>query len=209
MTGRRSYVTDPDRLARYRAMADEGLTVAQVAGREGAKWATVYAYGRRHGIHFASEPVRTRFSRAAFAAAWADRSIPVEDIARRFGICSVRYASRLARQLGLPVRRRGPAVICDATEFRAMWLAGCLRADMARILGLNAGTITIEARRLGLPMRGKGWTGGITLATYQELRLARAMAADAASTREAMVQSEMVDRIAGRPRKSDPAGRVA
>ncbi|MGP3699208.1 hypothetical protein [Rhodobacter sp. NSM] len=206
---RRGICKDPARRARYQAMAARGLTVAQAAAAEGVTVTTAYAYARRWGISFKFGGRQIRLSRAAFAAAWADRSIPVEAIARRFGISGASYVSTLARQMGLPRRPSGPPVLYDAAEFRSMWLAGVRREDMAAVLSLHRNAVTEEARRLGLPMRGKGWTGSITLEVYRELRLAEAMAAEAVGTRAAMGLCEMVDRIAGRPRKAETSRRVA
>nr|RDS94077.1 hypothetical protein DWF04_16195 [Cereibacter sphaeroides f. sp. denitrificans] len=186
---------DPERLERYRAMAARGLTVSQAAEAEGVTMATAYAFARRWGVTFKFGGRQIRFSRAAFAAAWADRSISVEEIAERFGVAGASYVSTLARQMGLPRRRSGPPVLYDAAVFRSMWLAGVRREDMGSVLSLHRNAVTEEARRLGLPMRGKGWPGSITLEAYRELLLAQAMTADAAGTRAAMEHGEMVDRL--------------
>jgi hypothetical protein len=126
-------------------------------------------------------------SYAEFARLWADTSISIAQIGALAGI-SQQAVQQRAKARGLPLRglRGVPRVIQDDDEFKAMWGAGVGRAEMARHFGVCEPLIGIQARRLGLPKRRLHWRKAITVQGWL-------MAREAAVTRAAMRDAEMID----------------
>jgi hypothetical protein len=134
-------------------------------------------------------------SYAEFARLWADTSISIAQIGASLGVSEQAVVQR-AKSRGLPLRglrglRGVPRVIQNDDEFTAMWEAGVGRAEMARHFGVCEPLIGIQARRLGLPKRRLHWRRALTVQGFL-------MAREAAVTRAAMRDSEMVDRIRNR-----------
>jgi hypothetical protein len=131
-------------------------------------------------------------SYAEFARLWADTSISIAQIGAMAGI-SQQAVQQRAKARGLPLRglRGVPRTIRDDDEFTAMWEAGVGRAEMARHFGVCEPLIGIQARRLGLPKRRLHWRRALTVQGFL-------MAREAAVTRAALLDSEMVDRIGAR-----------
>jgi hypothetical protein len=131
-------------------------------------------------------------SYAEFARLWADTSISVAQIGAMAGI-SQQAVQQRAKSRGLPLRglRGVPRTIRDDDEFTAMWEAGVGRAEMARHFGVCEALIGIQARRLGLPKRRLHWRRALTVQGFL-------MAREAAVTRAALYDAEMVDKIGNR-----------
>lgn len=124
---------------------------------------------------------------------WLDQTLSREECARIVGLTCANFWRR-AKALGLPSRGEGgrPIVIRDEAEFRRMWLAGVSAARIAAHFGVCRDTPLKTARRLGLQARGKG-RKPLTVDQFREAELARLLAKDAASTRAAWRDAEMVD----------------
>lgn len=168
------------------ALADEGLTVRQAAERLGEKWHTVWKFARTHGIPFAQEAPRLKLSRKRFEALWRDETLTVEQIAQVLGLPRRQTLGAVAREFGLPPRRHGPKVAFDVAEFTALWLAHVAAGDMAAHFGMGRNQVSIEARRLGLPARGRNWTKAISIDDFRVQRNVRRMAEVAAAETAAM-----------------------
>lgn len=137
---------------------------------------------------------------AQFERMWHDTSLTQADIAAALGIC-VRAVWQRARHRGMPPRTGITNAVCtldDAAE--AMWRAGVDAGDIARSYGLTVSAVHKHMRTAGV-QRGRPvtrWQPAISLADYRAAQLGEAMAREAAATRAAMMDAEMVDRIARR-----------
>ncbi len=125
--------------------------------------------------------------RETFAAAWARLDIPLVKIAGALGV-SRQAVSAKAKTYGLPSRQwnREPQKFMPDDLFRRMWMAGVCTSDIARAAGYSGPTCISKRRSaMGLPARRRdgggraqgtgigGWTGTISIETFQEMELAR------------------------------------
>jgi hypothetical protein len=124
---------------------------------------------------------------------WPRHDIPTRAIAAHFGVTR-QAVSWAAHRAGLPPRTRLRRRLIDPDELRDMWLAGVASPEIARHFGVaHHSCVTHSARKMGLPRRIRstggmpgargGWLPTITLQQYFEMRLAQAMADEAASRR--------------------------
>jgi len=133
---------------------------------------------------------------AEFRRLWADKRVTLAEIGRRLGITeSAAHCRGMVRKLprrGHGKEHRSPIIPDRQAEFTALYLGRVKNADMGEYFGVHPDTITKTARRLGLPPRGKSFGHyAITLAAFNEARIAAAWAADAAKTKAAMVRAGM------------------
>lgn len=124
---------------------------------------------------------------------WLDPTLSREECARIVGLTCANFWRR-AKALGLPSRGSGgrPVTIRDEAEFRQMWLAGVSATRIAAHFGVCRDTPLKTARRLGLPPRGKT-RKPLTIEQFQQQELGRLLAREAAITRAALHDAEMVD----------------
>lgn len=132
------------------------------------------------------------FSLSELRRLWADDSLTNAQIAVAVGY-SERGLCTVARKLGLPPRRIGPKVTFDTDLFERLWRAGVGAREIAGLFGCNRFTLSSAAARMGLPLRGGGWSPVITLAQYREAELGQRMAAAARLEAGALLASDMVD----------------
>lgn len=125
-------------------------------------------------------------SRAELARLWSDRRLSRDEIGRRLGI-SAQGVQWRAKRLGLPPRPDGPVPRFDRDDplFVEMWVANVRPSEMGRHFGVTLGTITHNARRLGL-RRACTRHNSIGLTEFAEMKLARSMAGCAAAEQRAM-----------------------
>lgn len=143
-------------------------------------------------------------SPARFTRLWQS-GVPSRDIMREFGIAKD-TCTAWAKRLGLPPRKGGTPGPVPTSEIAALYRFGVEIDAIAAACGLNRTSIIRRLRRAGEPMRGKGHRGRMqgrgevspTVEDYRAAQLAEAMAREAAVTRAAMRDSEMVDRISAR-----------
>ncbi|MDN5785729.1 hypothetical protein [Pseudorhodobacter sp.] len=106
--------------------------------------------------------------------AWLDQSLTSAQAAASVGLARATLWSR-AKGLGLPPRKDGRREVIPGEDLRLLWSAGVLVRDIADHYGCARQTISQSARRLGLPVRVKGRKPLITLASYRQELLGRAM----------------------------------
>ena len=142
-------------------------------------------------------PVAVRISRARFTDMW-QRHVHGDVIAAHFGI-NRSTVTKLARRYGLDLRRERRAArwvipFERSAEFTAMWRGMVTCGQIARHFGVNRKTVENHAKRLLLPLRGKGGAGRwLDLSQWRHVQLREAMAASARETQAAMRLAEMVD----------------
>jgi hypothetical protein len=137
---------------------------------------------------------------AEFRRLWFDASLTQTDIAAALGI-GVRALWQRARHRGMPPRTGITNAVCTLdAEAEAMWRA-CVRGeDIAAAYGVSVAAVHKHAHRKGI-QRSRPvtrWLPAISIADYRAVQFAEAMAREAAVTRAAMRDSEMVDRIGAR-----------
>lgn len=133
-----------------------------------------------------------KISRAALIRAWADPR-PLPEIAAEFGF-SMQRLSAMAHEAGLPHRPVGPKKRgIGGPEFARLWLDGVKTKDLIKLYGCDHLAPARQARRLGLPKRGRGWVYKMTLDDWKADRMREAMAASARETHAALVNAEMLD----------------
>lgn len=138
-----------------------------------------------------------RLPRGEFIDMW-NSGVCGDRMAERFGI-NRSTVTKIAKRFGLKLRietkvaRR--VIPADRTEeFAAMYIAMVTQEEMARAFGCNVGTIRNHAKRLWLPLRGKGNSSRfITLADYRAIQLRDRLAAAAREEQAALKLAEMVD----------------
>jgi transposase len=140
-----------------------------------------------------------RISRAKLAILRADPHITTDEIAAALEIHRS-SVSRTAQRLGLPPVKCGPKPIIPREPFASLWLAGVGSRVIAEKIGVSRNYTTTLAKRFGLPPRRQGAQPKATLQDLAQEALARRMQAEAAATRQAMRDAEMVDAISGRRR---------
>ncbi len=142
-------------------------------------------------------PVAVRISRARFTDLW-QRHVHGDVIAAHFGI-NRSTVTKLARRYGLDLRHdRRPArwVIPfeRSAEFTAMWCGMVKCGQIALHFGVHNKTVENHAKRLMLPLRGKGGASKwLDLSQWREVQLRDAMAVSARESYAALRLSEMVD----------------
>jgi hypothetical protein len=126
---------------------------------------------------------------------WQDPGLTRPQAARIAGL-TVANLWRRAKKLGLPPRGEGGRPVSVSQEdiplFRTMWRAGVSAADMAGHFGISRDTPLKMAVRLGEAPRGRA-RRPISLSQFLEAELARHLAIEAATTRAALRDAEMVD----------------
>lgn len=137
-------------------------------------------------------PCAVRISRARFTAMWLGH-VGGDEIAAHFGI-DRSTVTKIAKRYDLPLRleikvARRVIPFDRAEDFAAMWRADVKCADIARHFDCSRKTVENHARRLGLPLRGKGNTARwISLAEFRAAQLREAMAASAKAEQAAMIE---------------------
>ena len=117
-----------------------------------------------------------------------------KDVARYFGIAHD-TAVRKANAMGLPPKLPGHRPQIDPALLAHLWAAGVSQAGIAEAFGVSRSAVSYAAKRYGLAMRS---VGVISLASYRDGALARAMARDAAAEQRQMILAEMADQIGTR-----------
>lgn len=134
---------------------------------------------------------------AEFSRLWASDMTEAQ-IGALLGITQAAVQMR-AKARGLPRRKDGPPrIITDTATFRSMWTAGVMIDAMATHFGVAERTIRTTVERLGLEKRGRNRHRSITIFEWRERRLAEALAASAARTRDVMALADMADGIEAR-----------
>lgn len=129
-------------------------------------------------------------SDAEFRRLYLDKTKTLADIGKELGITERAVASRAAHR-GLPARGRSKsapsAISADLVPlFTAMWLGKVRSEDMGRHFGFKPTTILRNARRMGLPARGRSFPNhAITIEEWREAITAKAMEARAKAERRA------------------------
>lgn len=136
-----------------------------------------------------------RIPRSAIITAWLDHTLTAQQAAEKVGYKRRRALWIRAKALGLPPRRLGRPPIITGPLFEAMWRAGVMSREIARVFGgCTQPSISQAARNAGLPPRNKGpQSGGITLEEFAEMQVWARMAATAAAEQAAMINAEMAD----------------
>jgi hypothetical protein len=144
-------------------------------------------------------PVAVRISRARFTDFW-QRHVHGDVIAAHFGI-DRSTVTKLARRYGLTLRHERRAArwaipFERSAEFTDMWRGMVKSGHIAAHFGVNRKTVENHAKRLLLPLRGKGSnTRWLDLSQWRDLQLRDAMAASARKEQAALRLAEMVDKI--------------
>ena len=129
-----------------------------------------------------------KYSPAEFRKLWADESLRVRDIAKRFDM-GVRSVEAHAAQMRLPPRRRGsPRIYAFPADFAEMWAAGITTRDIGAFVGCCHTLVSVEAVRCGLPRRSRSRKAKPTMYAYQ---IAKAAKAERARWKDA----DMIDRL--------------
>ena len=136
-----------------------------------------------------------RVPRSAIIAAWLDHTLTAQQAAEKVGYKRRRALWVRAKALGLPPRRLGRPPIIAGSLFEAMWRAGVMSSEIARVFGGCAQpSVSQAARNAGLPPRNKGpQPGGITLEEFAEMQVWARMSRTAAAEQSAMINAEMAD----------------
>lgn len=137
---------------------------------------------------------------AEFRRMWFDVTMTQEDIAAALDI-GLRSVWQRARHRGMPPRTGITNAVCtlDAAA-EAMWRARVSVEDIAAAYGLTVSAVHKHMRAGGI-QRSRPvtrWRPAISIDDYRAAQLAEAMARDAAVTRQALFDSEMVDKIGRR-----------
>lgn len=140
-----------------------------------------------------------RIAPAVFRAAWLDRSRLLSELSVEFGL-SERALRERAKAMGLPVRAslgRELAIDGDrAALFVMLWNAGACGPDLARHFKVSLRCVANTRERLGLDPRQNGWKPTTTVSAIMEERLGRLMLRNARIEQAAMINAELVDRVA-------------
>lgn len=124
-------------------------------------------------------------SHADIRRVWLDESLSVADAAASLGLTCHALCDRAQRR-DLPPRKRGRRFAVPVVEFTELWNAGVSPSDLQKRYGTPWRTTLAEtARRFGLRSFGRN-ERRISLADYQQMKLAQALTASAAETRAAM-----------------------
>ena len=150
-----------------------------------------------------TSPHFRRISPSALRAAWLDPDRRVKDIAAEVNL-SPRALRVRVRAIGLDVRSlatKKPSISTDQEAlFCLAWRAGVGLQDMAAHFGVSARTVANTRCRLCLPGRINGTKPRTTmahlLASVRERELAGQMARAAQLEQAAMINAELVDRVA-------------
>lgn len=141
---------------------------------------------------------KNTLTEAQFARLWNNHKIPTNAIAAYLGVSRAAVSWR-ARNRGLPARtklRKTKVSQDDRPLLRHLWMSGVATAEIAAHFGLKShGCTSAIARKMGLPIRVKGGSGGaggwprntpiaVALAAWVDAdnKLLAAMKADAART---------------------------
>ncbi len=119
-----------------------------------------------------------RASAEAVRRAWLDGELTLRQAAASVGMAKDALQARAAA-LGLPARRTGRREVIrphQEAEFAGLWRAGVAVREIAGHFGCSYTATVGTAVRLGLPPRGAGYRPSMTLASWMEARLARALA---------------------------------
>ena len=136
---------------------------------------------------------------AEFSRMWHDHALTYQDIADALKITK-RGLYQRAKTRSFPDRRPILWAQMDGfdDEFPMMW-RGCVRGDdIAKHYGRSVAAVEKKARQLGI-RRGRTVNRhhpGITMELYQAVRLRLAMARAARIEQAAMINAELVDRVA-------------
>jgi len=143
-------------------------------------------------------PTARRISRAEFERLWLVEEWGGQRVADHFGV-NRSTVTKWARAFGMPLRtkvRLARRVVPrgDVPMLLDMWRCRVKASEIARHCGCNTRTVANTARRHGLGNRGKGSpTLFLTLEEYFSQRMVLQLARDAAVTRAALRDAEMVD----------------
>lgn len=134
-------------------------------------------------------------SEAEFRRMWNDPTLTAMQIGAILGVTPQAVFLR-GKKRGLSSRK---AMICatkcvlPVKEFTDMWIAGVQTRDIIAHFGCSHLTPKNTAKRLGLPLRGRGWQSGVRLADYLEQRMARRMAEGAARAQARIIAEGRAD----------------
>lgn len=170
------------------ALRDAGLSQQQAAAELGVSSCAVHVRCKAEGIVWAPPRGLARYDDAMFARLWACLDITREEIARSVGV-SPQAVQWRAKRMGLPSREKNRRRKHDPALLAEMWAAGVRSADIARHFGMaHPACVSTAARKAGLAPRERGaagfrnggWVAGITLESFFEDRMRRALESDAA-----------------------------
>jgi DNA-binding CsgD family transcriptional regulator len=144
----------------FARMWNDGKTVKEIARVLGWETAKIYSRARtldlprRHGQF---KPV----DEATLTRLWPDKTVPVREIAERFGV-SVPTVTKRAMACGLPPRGSahkggGQLIVVDEEALGSLWADDRLTlVQIAEQLGVSTKTAATRAGALGLPARKTG-----------------------------------------------------
>ncbi len=144
----------------------------------------------------ARSPCHLQISQGHFKRLWLNPELTTRAIAAQLGVSKQAVLSR-AKYYDLPRRIHIAKRIEGGELFAEMWAAG------VPMYGINAhfkrGKNWADrcAKRAGLPSRGKGWTGKISVEDFMADRLRKRMEASARADRAQWRNAEMVDGKSG------------
>lgn len=127
---------------------------------------------------------------------WLDPNLTTAQAARAVGLARSNLWLR-AKALDLPPRKPGnPFAAVEVATFAEMWTAGVSSREIARYFDIHPMTVRSLRDRCGLPPRpAGGHKDVVTLIDFDQMRLARAMAATAALEAAAFQERNMIDLI--------------
>lgn len=131
---------------------------------------------------------------------WRDPSLTTAQAAAAVGL-SRSNLWRRAMALGEAPRPEGTRPVitdADAPLFGRLWLAGVMAREIARHFGCHHLTVSVTARRLGLPPRRMGGRqAGLTLEDFRALGLRERLAAAARAEDAARREAGLIDIVRG------------
>lgn len=139
--------------ALFRKMYTDGATYAEIAEKLGCGTGTVTNIRRRLGLPNREPKPRVDIDLHNLVKKYNLGATHAE-LCEEFGI-SLDTLKRKIRKLGLQ-RRRGnniPKIPYDVDEFKEAWRSGISCPKIAEKFGIDAGTVSWRARKLGLPLR--------------------------------------------------------
>lgn len=142
-------------IAAYRiAWAMDDWTIKQAADAIGRGKTSLIMVAENHGMppRARSRPT-ARFSANIVRAAWSDQHRSLDEIARDLNTSAKSLSSRARGQYGLPSRKKRRKQVQPCRWFSEMWAYGVGSVSMADHIGCNMSTVTLIAKRLGLPLR--------------------------------------------------------
>lgn len=183
------------------------LTIRRAAEIAQCPKMSLYYRAERMGIKLAVRHVEKRIPAAKIREVWAKTDISLTDAAKAVGL-SERTLWKRAMALKLKPKPFGPARAPVHPQFASLWRNGVGTRQIAALTGVAHSTVTITAKRMGLPPREKSHRP-ITVDEWAQIELAEKMRATAAAEQREMILAEMADFQAHRGQVGRVMGQAA